>query len=54
MGNANYITCHVAHGTNVAMSGVNSAAVSIGGDAPGNSYLLRVTNRGMCLMCHNV
>jgi predicted CXXCH cytochrome family protein len=59
---ANCITCHVAHGTNAKMStGGNSAAVTLpgGGTAVGlkgasDSRLLRVDNRGICIMCHNV
>jgi len=59
---ANCITCHVAHGTNAQMTtGGNSAGVSLpgGGTAVGlkgaaDSRLLRVDNRGICIMCHNV
>jgi predicted CXXCH cytochrome family protein len=62
-GGANCITCHVAHGTNAKATGNSSTA----GVAPytlldgGNpvlgtqdSRLLRVDNRGICIMCHNV
>jgi predicted CXXCH cytochrome family protein len=54
-GAANCITCHVSHGSNAVMGGT-----SVGlnpGDTPvvGNdSRLLRVDNRGTCVMCHNV
>jgi len=57
----NCIQCHVSHGSNVAMSGVAAAASLPGGadlvsgDAGyGDSKLLRVNNRGTCVMCHNV
>ena len=57
-GAANCITCHVSHGSNAVMSaGSAAAAVSLpgGGTAPaGDSRLLRVDNRGTCVMCHNV
>jgi hypothetical protein len=51
----NCIQCHVSHGSNVAMTGT-----SVGlnpGDTPvvgADSRLLRVNNRGTCVMCHNV
>jgi len=51
----NCIQCHVSHGSNAAMTG---ASVGVNpGDTPvtGNgSKLLRVNNRGTCVMCHNV
>jgi len=51
----NCIQCHVSHGSNAAMSG---AAVGLNpGDTPvvgADSRLLRVNNRGTCVMCHNV
>jgi hypothetical protein len=64
--NPNCVTCHVAHGSNVSATGdANSqfssavpwpggstAAVNVHGGA--NSFLLRVSNRGMCKLCHNV
>jgi cytochrome c553 len=57
----NCIQCHVSHGSNVTMSGVAAAASLPGGadlkagDAGyGDSKLLRVNNRGTCVMCHNV
>jgi len=62
-GGANCITCHVAHGTNSqATAGGISAGVKLpgGAAAPVNaagaadSRLLRVDNRGICIMCHNV
>jgi predicted CXXCH cytochrome family protein len=63
---ANYkpdcIQCHVAHGTNAAMIGSAAAVTAPDGTATGpaattgyqNSSLLRVDNRGTCLMCHAV
>lgn len=56
VGTRNCITCHVAHGSNAKSTG-NSDTVSLPGGAPapaGDSRLLRVDNRGICLMCHNV
>lgn len=55
-GGANCITCHVAHGTNASMSGINSGqAPQPDGSGPtGSSKLLRVDNRGTCNMCHRV
>ena len=57
----NCIQCHVSHGSNVSMSGDAAAASYPGGadlktgDAGyGDSKLLRVNNRGTCVMCHNV
>jgi len=54
-GGANCITCHVAHGSNAKTTGVsNSVSLPGGVTAPPNdSRLLRVDNRGMCIMCHN-
>jgi len=57
----NCIQCHVSHGSNVAMSG-ESALVGLPGQptrtdpaSPSpDSRLLRVNNRGTCVMCHNV
>jgi predicted CXXCH cytochrome family protein len=57
----NCIQCHVSHGSNVAMTG-EAALVGLPGqasrlpvDAPSSdSKLLRVDNRGTCVMCHNV
>jgi predicted CXXCH cytochrome family protein len=62
VGTRNCITCHVAHGSNANMNGASSAAVpqpdgtmakehAIG---QAGSRLLRVDNRGICIMCHNV
>jgi predicted CXXCH cytochrome family protein len=57
----NCIQCHVSHGSNVAMSGTSAAASDPGGvdkvagaAGYGDSRLLRVNNRGTCVMCHNV
>ena len=55
----NCIQCHVSHGSNVAMNG-ESALVGLPGQpsrsttASSDSKLLRVDNRGTCVMCHNV
>lgn len=57
-GSPNCIQCHVAHGTNASMAGDGKTAISgtvgteITGHA-GDSFLLRVDNRGTCNMCHN-
>lgn len=51
--NRNCIQCHVAHGSNASMAG--SAVEWPGGtEKSTDSRLLRVSERGMCLMCHNV
>ncbi len=52
----NCLQCHVAHGSNAAMSGTESAKVTTpnGAGAAGSSKLLRVDNRGTCNMCHNL
>jgi predicted CXXCH cytochrome family protein len=51
----NCIQCHVSHGSNAQMTG---AAVGLNpGDTPapaGASRLLRVDQRGTCVMCHNM
>jgi predicted CXXCH cytochrome family protein len=54
------IQCHVAHGTDAVMSGA-AAGVSAPGASAGsitagyqNSDLLRVNDRGTCLMCHTM
>jgi len=57
-GAANCITCHVSHGSNAAMAG-SASTVGLPGqpttvDASTDSKLLRVNNRGTCVMCHNV
>ena len=57
VGNKNCVTCHVAHGSNASQTGTESSRVLQPGgtQAPiGDSRLLRVDNRGICLMCHNV
>jgi predicted CXXCH cytochrome family protein len=56
-GSKNCITCHVSHGSNASGSGTESSRVLQPGgtSAPaGDSRLLRVDNRGVCMMCHNV
>ena len=52
-GAANCITCHVSHGSNasVAAGGLNPGDTAV---TVGDSKLLRVDNRGTCVMCHNV
>ncbi|NMM35812.1 MAG: cytochrome c3 family protein [Phycicoccus sp.] len=55
-GKASCIQCHVSHGSNAAMAGVQSAASTNnpGDTVPtGSSKLLRIDNRGTCQMCHN-
>lgn len=59
-GGKNCITCHVSHGSNATM-GLFSGSVGnpvVGapssGGVTGDSKLLRVNNRGTCLMCHSV
>jgi predicted CXXCH cytochrome family protein len=51
----NCITCHVSHGSNAVMSGtavgLNPGDTAVTG---ADSRLLRVDNRGTCVMCHNV
>lgn len=51
--NRNCIQCHVAHGSNAQMP--NSKVEFPGGGATSSdSRLLRVDDRGVCVMCHNV
>ena len=51
----NCIQCHVSHGTNAAMVGTASTYTAPDGTTPAkSSRLLRVDNRGTCVMCHNV
>ena len=51
----NCIQCHVSHGSNAVMIG---SAIGVNpGDTPAagaDSRLLRINNRGTCVMCHNV
>jgi predicted CXXCH cytochrome family protein len=54
-GAANCITCHVSHGSNATMAGASVGLLPGDAAAPaGDSRLLRVNNRGTCVMCHNV
>lgn len=54
------IQCHVAHGTDAAMEGWATTVALPNGETPehsetgggGNSFLLRIDNRGTCQMCH--
>ncbi len=50
-------TCHVAHGSNAAMTGDYSSAFEVvPGDATtisNSSFLLKVDNRGTCQACHD-
>jgi predicted CXXCH cytochrome family protein len=53
----NCIQCHVSHGSDASVAG-NTAIGTIAlenpdNSVPQNSDLLRVDNRGTCLMCHN-
>jgi predicted CXXCH cytochrome family protein len=51
--NRNCIQCHVAHGSNAQMD--SSKVEWPSGTTPsGDSRLLRVDDRGTCVMCHNV
>jgi predicted CXXCH cytochrome family protein len=66
----NCITCHVAHGSNASMAGndklgnpyspnanekySNLVGTEFTGMSAGDSFLLRVDNRGTCNMCHNL
>jgi cytochrome c553 len=54
----NCIQCHVAHGTDSTMTGAAAAVLQPGEASTGttfeNSDLLRVNDRGTCLMCHAV
>ena len=53
-GSPNCIQCHVAHGTSAVATGAQSAALKMpNGTTSEGSVLLRVDNRGICLMCHN-
>lgn len=53
----NCITCHVAHGSNAAIDPEGPSAHNWPGQAltvkSADSRLLRVDERGICLMCHN-
>ena len=53
-GSPTCIQCHVAHGSNAAMGGTQSSAVTLpdGTSAASSSRLLRIDNRGTCQMCH--
>lgn len=46
--------CHVAHGSNAAMAGPYSGAFPYpDGATSGSSRLLKVDNRGTCVLCHD-
>jgi predicted CXXCH cytochrome family protein len=49
------VTCHVAHGSNAAMTGPNSLGVYYPGTTTTStsSRLLKLDNRGTCQMCHD-
>jgi len=49
----NCIQCHVSHGSNADMS-LNPTGTQNPDGTAQNSDLLRVDNRGTCLMCHNM
>ena len=56
MGSPNCISCHVAHGTASKADGAKSSTLLNPSGTAGaftGSALLRVDNRGVCLMCHN-
>jgi hypothetical protein len=47
-------TCHVAHGTNVEMTGAYSSTVPLPNDVrSSSSRLLKIDNRGTCQGCHD-
>jgi hypothetical protein len=47
-------TCHVAHGSNAAMTGDYSSTFTYpDGTASASSRLLKVDNRGTCQLCHD-
>ncbi len=47
------VTCHVSHGSNVAMTGSYASTFTRpDGTASASSRLLKVANRGTCQMCH--
>ena len=47
------MACHVAHGTTAAMTADAAAAnLATGANAEGDSTLLRMDNRSICLRCH--
>jgi hypothetical protein len=48
-------TCHVAHGSNAAMTGTYSSTFPYPGDSitSNSSRLLKVDNRGTCQLCHD-
>jgi predicted CXXCH cytochrome family protein len=52
--------CHVAHGSNAAMTGLYSGNLAVPAVPPAtgatsaDSRLLRVDNRGTCIFCHNM
>jgi predicted CXXCH cytochrome family protein len=51
----NCIQCHVSHGSNASMGGYAADVTNPGGSTgSASSRLLRVDNRGTCVMCHNV
>jgi predicted CXXCH cytochrome family protein len=51
----NCIQCHVSHGSNASMTGYAAGVPTPGGTVGSpSSRLLRVDNRGTCVMCHNV
>ena len=54
---ANCLQCHVAHGSNAQMDGTFSSSIKgPNGEAvtSGDSRLLRMDNRGICIMCHDM
>jgi len=60
-GGKNCITCHVSHGSNATTGEFSGAALltpgangveTLGDTGTGDSRLLRIDNRGTCIMCH--
>jgi hypothetical protein len=51
--NKSCLTCHVAHGSNAVMNGVNSGSFPYpDGTRTNSSRLLKIDNRGTCQACH--
>jgi predicted CXXCH cytochrome family protein len=46
------MTCHLPHGTSVAMTGITDGAGLPGETSATDSALLRLENRGVCEVCH--
>jgi predicted CXXCH cytochrome family protein len=46
-------TCHVAHGSNAAMTGIAATALDPADEPSASSRLLKIDNRGTCQACHD-